>query len=457
MRLRQLWDDLKTSLWFRPALWVIGLGALALALTSLDENLERFLTPDQLSRLSLIFGGGPEAARTLLGAVSASMLTVATLAYSIAMVAIVQTANAFSPRILRHYLGDTVQQHVLGVLMGTFLYCLLVLRVVGRDAPGLFVPTLSITVAVVLALLSLASFIYFIHHVSHSIEVRHIVKIIRQEAEDLFDEVFPETLGRPWPQADPPPLPTTAPALVRATRPGYIQFIAPDEMLAVARDADVLVRLEPMPGDYVLPGLPLASVWPAEKLTERLADSLRGAVEFGSERTLAQDLLFSMRQLSDIALRALSPAVNDPSTAMNCMDVMGSLLTQMALHPPVTPYRCDADGVLRVIARGPTFDSMLDQAFNQIRHYAATDLACTWRLLEVCGQLGHTAPWPGQREALWRHVTMVARSADRHLDELHDRVEVNRRLREAAESLGQDATDYLLSLKPPESAIQAVP
>ena len=457
MRLRQVWDDLKTSLWFRPALWVVGLGALALALTNLDENLERFLTPDQLSQLTLIFGGGPEGARTLLGAVSASMLTVATLAYSIAMVAIVQTANAFSPRILRHYLGDTVQQHVLGVLMGTFLYCLLVLRVVGRDAPGLFVPTLSITVAVLLALLSLASFIYFIHHVSHSIEVRHIVKIIRQEAEDLFDEVFPETLGRPWTGQRLPCPPSTPPALVRATRPGYIQFIAPSELLGVAHQADLLVRVEPMPGDYVLPGLPLASVWPAEALTEDRADRLRAAFELGSERTLTQDLLFSMRQLSDIALRALSPAVNDPTTAMNCMDVMASLLTQMALHPPVTPYRCDDDGVLRVIARGPTFETMLDQAFNQIRHYAATDLACTWRLLEICGQLGHTAPLPSQRDALWRHVTMVARSADRHLDELHDRVEVNRRLQEAAASLDQDPTEYLLSLKPPESAIQATP
>ena len=454
MRRRIFGDELRRNIWFRPTLWVITLGLLALILTATDRRISQH---ELYEDAPWLFHGGADGARAMLGAIGASMLTVATLAYSIVMLAVVQAANAYSPRILRQYLADTAQQDVLGILMGTFLYNLLVLRMVRVTERGSFVPSLSVNVALLLLLLSIGAFIFFIHHVAHSIEVRHIVGIIQAEAKGLLAEVFPEGLGTPWPGDEPPAVADGVPGVIAAAGGGYVQFIDPDGLLAAVMRAGAVARLERTTGDYVLPGMPLASIWPAEAATDDLTSTLREAFRLGRERTLVQDLHFALRQLSDIALRALSPAVNDPSTAVNCIDVLATVLVEMARRPPVSPYRCGPDGRLRVIARGPTLETALEQAFQQVRHYAATDPACTVRLIEALGEIGLAAASPSARAALWRHVGMVARSADRHLDEPHDRATINDRLARAAEMLGQDMQPLLLDLTAPESAIQATP
>ncbi len=451
MRLRKLLDDLQTTLWFRPAVWVAGLGLLALLLIAVDERYAGAESYTSIQWLPWVFTGGADGARTMLGSISATALTVATLAYSVIMVAVVQMANAFSPRILRQYLADSGNQHVLGILIGTFLFSLLVLRVVRSTNESSFVPAISVTVAIILALLSIVAFLYFLNRVAHSVEVRHVVHLIYKEGEELSDEIFPATLGKPWEGDHAPALPDGQPAIIIAPSSGYVQFIAPDELLSAVSKADVVVQLESLTGDYVLRNTPLATVWPAEGLDEHLTEAIQHAFQLGRERTAVQDLLFVIRQLNDIALRALSPAVNDPTTAESCIDILGALLLKVAEQTPISPYRCDENGQLRVIAYGPTFEAMVDSAFNQIRHYAANDLICTWRLIEVCGEIGYVATQPDKQAVLWKHIRMVARSADYNLSEPNDRSEVNQRLVIAARLLNQDPRPILLDIEIPRS------
>jgi uncharacterized membrane protein len=444
MRFRKLWDDLASGLWFRPMLWSIGLGLLALILVALDRHLTR--TAIQLN-LPWLFTGGPESASIILVSIGTTALTVATLTFSIIMVAVVQTANAYSPRILRQYLADTANQDVLGILVGTFVMSLLVLRATTTTADEPFIPSLSVTASIFLALVSIGAFLYFISHVAHSIEVDDIIKLSMGEAEALLPELFPGTLGMAWPGTTAPPLADELGASVVAELGGYIQFIEPAEVLAAAERADVVVRLERLTGEYVLPGMPLAMVWPSTGLTAELTEALQRAVHRGSERTLVQDLYFGVRQISDIALRALSPAVNDPTTAVNCVDALARLLVGLAQRGPISPYRAGSDGTLRVIASGPTFGATLDLAYTQIRHYGVNDFAITLRLIEVCGQIGYVATREEEREALWQHVSMVARGAVARFHEPAEQGAINERLVAAAAVLKREVEPLLLRPK----------
>jgi uncharacterized membrane protein len=231
-----------------------------------------------------------------------------------------------------------------------------------------------------------------------------------------------------------------------------LQYIDSEALLAAAIKYDRLIRVERQIGDYVLSGTPLVHVWPAGPPDKSLSKIVCDIFRLGTERTMVQDILFGVHQLSDIALRAISPAVNDPSTAVNAIDALGTMLVKMVQLPPVSPYRCDEAGQLRVVAFGPNFESMLNLAFNQVRQYAANDYACTIRLIEVCGEIAYAARQPADRVALWRHVSMVARSAARNFIEPNDRIEINRRLRAAAGIMQQEVTPLLLSIDRPVDA-----
>lgn len=440
MKLRILWDDLQSSLWFVPTLWIGSLGVLALLLIGLDQRLS-YLELHRL--LPWLFIDGAEGARTMLGSIGTAMLTVATLAFSIIMLGVVQMANAYSPRILRQYLGDTDNQHVLGILIGTFLYSLLVMRVVRSTDESLFVPTISVTVAILLALLSTAAFVYFVNHVAHSIEVSAVVTSIQRESQEVLEVLYPNNGPSLLPDELESPLAWDS-LTIPSRYSGYIEAVAVKGLVAAAREAGGRVRVERSVGDYVLAGTPLATIWAAAAEQEGLGRAVYGQITLGSERTMVQDLAYGIRQLSDVALRAISPAVNDPSTAINCIDVLAALLAELLHRSPLSPYYHDEQGTLRLIVPHPTFETLLDLAFNQIRQYAANDYACTLRLLEVCTDLASLAMRPSERVALWKHIVMLGRSADRHLHEPWDRDQVNQRLRRAAHTLGQEPRALLL-------------
>lgn len=444
MHLRKIWENLRSSLWFRPVLWVGALALLALLLIIIDRSLAPSSQP--LVSLSWYFASDAAGARTILGSIATGMLTVTTLAFSIMMVAVVQTANAYSPRLLPQYLGDSANQHVLGILIGTFLYCILVLRAV-RSTPDIqFVPLLATNVAVLLALVATGAFIYFINHASHSISVSNVIRLIYKATNRLIEKenIFPENVGEPWTGAEPPPLPSAPPTILEAEGGGYVDLIESENLLAAAIAAGVVIRLECTIGDFVLPGRPLVTVWPQESIDEELASTVRDTIHLGKQRSLVQDLLFGIHQLSDVAVRALSPGINDPTTAVQCIDTLALLVSRWMKHERVSPYRC-YQGKLRLVAPTPTFAEVLDNAYAQIRYYGLGDMETTLRLLEVYGHLSSLTSERGEKAILWEHVERLLETAAQAITGAGDRARINRQLTITAKAFARDV--YPLALE----------
>lgn len=445
MPLVRIWDSIRSSLWFRPAGWVLLFGMLAYVLTAIDEQTGGVYTE---AGIPWYFRGGPEGARTILSIIGTGVLTVTSLTFSIIMVAVVQTANAYSPRILSDYLAEPAHQHVLGILVGTFLYALLVLWDVRSIEDGVHVPSLSVTVAIILSLVSVGAFIFFIHYVSHSISVGNVVSLIVDEAEESLETLFPENLGEGWTGEDQPPLPDGKTAKIAADGSGYVTYIDGNRLLAAAGESDAVVHLEKTIGDYVFHDVLLATVTPAEALNDELAQKLHSAFHLGKERELRQNFLYGVRQLTDIAVRALSPGINDPSTAEQCIDALVNLIAKLARHTPVSPYRCDDEGNVRVVVRSVTLAEVLKQSFGKMRAYVGGDPTTIERLIRACGELGFATDHPADQMALWSQVTMLANVADRSLSERADREAINEVLWQAAEILEQDAHLLLMEREP---------
>ena len=430
--LRALWDDLQSSLWFRPTLFTLIAVMLAFVSTAVDQR----MTPPEFLNTDA------NSARALLSAIASSMLTVTSLTFSIIMVALVLASQQFSPRVLRNYMSDHVSQNVLGIFIGTFVFTLLVLGRINEQEPTPFVPVFSILFSFVLTLLSVGGFIYFVHHMAKTIHVSDITMRVARHTVALLDE--PLLQLDPFPQTAAAATSMQQGAAVPALHPGYVQAIDFHGLLLVAVEKDVVVRLARLVGDYVPQGALLLDVFPASALDEALCKTLYHHIDIGEERTMFQDVRFGVRQLVDIALRALSPAVNDPTTAVNCIDHLSNILIQAAQRPdPATHYQDEA-GALRVITPVVTFVDLVDLSFAQVRHYAQRDLSVTVRLLQVLAEVARFTESPQRQQALWRHAAMISRGANKGIQEPLDREQVNEAIVQLAEQLGERPQALLL-------------
>lgn len=437
----QKWiDDLESSLWLRPTVWLVSMAVLAVALITIDRL---FLLDEIRALLPWFLKSGGEEARTMLGAISTGMLTVTSLAFSLTMVTVVQTANAYSPRILRQYLGDTHNQHVFGVLIGTFLYSLLVLRAVRSGENTEFVPVLATNMAIILSVIATGALIYFINHVSQSIKVSNIIQLIFAHTKETAATLFPENVGQPWIDAV-PELPQRDPIVLTSEQSGYIQLFDPDSVLHTAAEGELLIRAAYIVGDYVLEDAPLVEIWSDQALTEEQKNTIRRAFILGRERSFTQDVRFGLRQLSDIALRAISPAVNDPTTTINAIDSLASLLSQLMKHGRIIPYRCDDSGRLRLIFPDLTFADLLEEAYMQIVHYGLHDYMIFSRLIEICGQLGASTDDTGYHQDLWEFVVMMMQKCDSAEHGSMEQRRINERLQQTAAKLKQDPEPHYL-------------
>ncbi len=448
---------LQQKFWFRPGLWTLALGTLAVLVAIMDSH----LVPDNPStRYAWLLLGNVDGARTMLGSIATAMLTVTSLTFSIFMLAIVQTANAYSPRILNEYINDTANQHVLGIMIGTFLYSLITLRDVRSIADRDTIPVLTVNVALLLSLLAIFAFIFFLNHISQSIKVSNIIQLLLSGAQKNLQELFPSTIGKDWPLEKSVSLPSTSGMVVVAEGSGYIQRFDGDKLMDMATQDDLLIRLDCTIGDYIFDGTPLATVWPTTASNEDTSNEdtsnedqrtkMRQAVSVGTERSVTDDLLFDLRQLSDMAIRALSPGINDPTTAVSCVDAQTTLLIQLLPHLSISAYRCDEDGALRIIAPVLTFEEIVRQGFDQIREYGTNDVATTVRLLHACGEIAKFAPCAQHQLVLWQFVRDVAESAGSKLEGATNRGSINRQIKKTGALFQQNFRPLLLSDSSPD-------
>jgi uncharacterized membrane protein len=433
-----VWDRLRSSLWFLPALMAVATVALSFATVALDER----VTDEWLKELGWTYSGGAEGASLMLSTVAGSMIAIAGTVFSMTLVALSLASSQLGPGLLRNFMRDTGNQLVLGTFVATFLYCLLVLRTIRRADETVFVPQLSVSIAILLAIISLGVLIYFIHHVSMSIQTDEVIARVGKHLIEGIDRLFPGHLGEPGPLCPATSIDTRLPegfeggaGPVDAEQDGYLQRIDADALMALAEQEDLLLRLERRPGHYLVKGSPLVMVWPADRVTDDLAIRLNAAFAVGHQRTSAQDVEFHVNQLVEIAVRALSPGVNNPFAAIACVDRLGSGLCRLAERDTPSTHRFDTQGRLRLVAAGPTFAGILDASFNPIRQSARSNPAVLIRLLESIGQIAGAVHRSQDRIALARHATMLARAARQALPEPDDRDAVQARFEIALDAL----------------------
>lgn len=406
MQLRKIWASARDSLWFLPSVWVLGSGALAFVLIAVDNA-----TPDFASDYPLIFGGGAEGARGLLSSIASSMITVAGVTFSITLVALQLASSQFSPRVLRNFMSDRATQVVLGSFLGTFTYAILVLRSIRTEAVDTetFVPSLSVSVGVVLALIALGMLVYFIHHMATQIQISTIIATIADETTELIRAEWRDEETDPDSHHD--SVPERPARVITARRSGNLQLVDHEGLGKVAAELDIAVRLEVRPGEWVQDGAALFSVWPAETVDDALADRLSDHLTVGDQRSLEQDVAFGIRQLVDVALRAISPGINDPTSAADCIQRVGQVLVAAGMRDQ--PERCvhDDDGSLRVLVPHRDFDELTELAFDQMRQYGHGNADVLVTMLDTLYVVASALP-PARRVPLQRQATLIGKGIE---------------------------------------------
>jgi uncharacterized membrane protein len=429
-RLLHFWEKLKTSYWFVPAIMLLAAAGLALVMLTIDAAY--FAEPREIWWL---YAGGTEGARTLLATVAGSIITVTGVVFSISTAVLAQVSSQFGPRILRNFMRDPGNQVTLGTFVATFVYCLLVLRSIG-GSNDTAVPHLAVTVAVLLSVASIGVLIYFIHHVSFTIQAPQVAAAVWSDVDDALDRMFPENLGRGLAPSEgqgetafPPDFDQDSRAIA-APKTGYIQAVDEQDLMSVATRHDLRLKLLYRPGHFVIAGNPLVWGWPAGR-AEGCAAQIQQAFIVGRYRTPEQDVEFAIHQLVEIAVRALSPGINDPFTACNCVDWLGDALCRIADEELEPACRYDEQHVLRILVEAVTFAGAVGAAFNQIRQYGRTSAAVTIRLLEAISAVALRTRTEEQREALRRQAMIIERDSRAALTVEEDRQDVSNRFQTA--------------------------
>ncbi len=408
---------LRASLWFIPTLLVMAGVFWAIVLVEIDSRID----PQTWTRWPRLFGAGSDGARGMLETIAGSMISVAGTVFSITLVALSLASSQYTSRVLRNFMSDRTNQTVLGVFVGIFAYCLIVLRTIRAGDEGAFVPTLAVLVGVVLAFVGIGYLIYFIHHISTSIQASEILARIAGETIRGIDRLFPKELGDAPNATDAAPSvpPETRWHAVVAKRSGYIQEVDQGQLIACAQDRKSLVRMERGIGDFVIEGTPLASYSGADVPDESAIDRLRGVYSIGRQRTIDQDAAYGIRQIVDVALKALSPGVNDTTTGVMSLDHLGAILMKLVNRPMESPFRY-AEGKLCVLARGPNFGQFVGLAFDQIRQNAPGNVAVLFRLVEVLGLLLEQTAAHDRREILRAQLEAARECAVRTIPAIGD-------------------------------------
>jgi len=420
-KLRLLWESWRSSLWFVPTVLVLGAVVFAQGLIEIDRHIDRTNLQAQWPRL---FGAGAAGSRGMLTAIASSMITVAGVAFSITIVALALASSQYTSRILRNFMRDRASQAVLGAFVGIFVYCLVVLRSIRGGDEGAFVPSLAVLFAVALAFVGIGCLIFFIHHIASSIQAERIIQSAANETIEAIDRLFPAEMGEAT-GADISPAPEPLPGVqvwqsIPARRTGYIQGVDGDGLLGFAGAQNTVVRMERGSGDFVVEGSPLVSVAGGKQPDDETAAHLDALYTIGRQRTMAQDAGFGIRQIVDVALKALSPGINDTTTAVTCVDYLTAVLARLATRQFESPHRMD-EGELRVIARGSTFPGMLGEAFDQIRQNAAGNVKVLLSLLQALEVIAVRTQDAHRRQALLRQADLIAEVANRTIPAPRDR------------------------------------
>jgi uncharacterized membrane protein len=426
--------------YLRGALWVYPMAAVVVSLVA-GSLLSSIEVPSDSWLDPLLFQGTADDARTLLIGISGTMMSVITLVLGLTLVALQLSSTQFSPRLLRNFLRDRTNQRVLGVFVLTFVYSTAGLYTVGVDQ-GQRVdeyPRLAVTLAILLLFASLMVLVYFVHHVSHSIQIDAVMSRVERTTLQVIEHDLPQNDIVHGKDAIPPAWAVAVPSYAS----GYVQTVHPEPLLAAAVHQHACVSITPMVGEHVIAGGALAWVWhptPEERAPDvpEFVRAAHDSVRIGFERTAEQDAAFGMRQLADIAVKALSPAINDPYTGIQALEHIGVLLAALARRELGSQEVRDADGSLRVVVRGRDLAYYVELATGQVRRYGRHEPRVLRALLRVLDTTGRFCR-PEDRPTIAHHVQLVLEAGERAVVQAADLAPVLEHGRQVLERLGSPA------------------
>jgi uncharacterized membrane protein len=390
--------NLRGGFLIRPLTIALTLGCAGAFLSWLEEEFPA--TSAWVPTVLFPSHADPQVAQVILAGIAASIMTVVSIVFAILLMTLTLASMQFSPRIIVSFSRDRVTQWTLGIFLGTFLYCMAALPA-ARALPHPFAPVATVLGAMVLALICVGLLLFFIHHISQAISVNHIVDRIAEETEAMIDEIMP------WPHRldhhvkDAEPLrPNPSEVAILSDASGYIRFVDTRRLVGLAKYYHVTIRVLRRVGHFVPEGIPLMMVSKGNRLPPEGTAELLAAFDLGPTRTLQQDVEFGVLQIVDVALKAISPAVNDPTTAINCIDQLSRILIRFASREPPEDLLYDPPGIVRASIGSIHFGRLLEAALEQIRMYSKTDVAVSLRLLRALGDIAASTSDPEFRRIL---------------------------------------------------------
>jgi uncharacterized membrane protein len=405
---RNIWDRMSVNFLFIPGIMALGAVLLAWSMYWLDVQIPN----EVLNTSRFIISGSVGELRGYLFAMATAVLTTAGVVFTLLTLPLSTVAAQYGSRLLRIFLGDRTTQFVLGMFVATFAYCIfsaMGIPPVEIQPEG---PQITATIGLYLLIASFASLILLIQHISIMLQAPNIAAAAGVELMEVVRETnLPETRSgeyqRQTGRSPPYSLVEADAHPVRATETGYIQYVDPEYILPLAEKKDIVIRLMPKPGAFVRSGMVIALVWPADRVDNDLDNEIRNTFHFGNQRTPTQDVEYAVNQLTEMAVRAMSPAINDPFTAMTCLDYIGGGLALFVRQGAISPNIYDSHGQLRLVFDPVTFDELLSAAFDMLRHASSDNANVLLHMLETINVISQDTKLPEARQMLLRHVTLI--------------------------------------------------
>jgi uncharacterized membrane protein len=423
------WNELKATFWFTPVLIIIFSVLLAIGFVYIDQTIA--FSHEGLGRF--FFVKSVDSARTILSTISGAMIGVAGTVFSVTLVALTLASSQFGSRLIKNFMYVKLNQIVLGSYVSTYLYCLIVLNSIQGNNGFTFIPSLAIFMAIIAAIANIILLIVFIHQIAISIQAEKVISDISVFISKQVRVLFPEKMG------DEPDTEISLPVAtikseyanivsVKSPKNGYLQYIDSESLLNVITSCNALFEIYYRPGDYLVEDIEIGKLYTNEELEKDKLEKINFQFLIGKTKTVQQDLEFSIHQMVEIAARALSPGINDPFTAIACIDSLTAIMCYLAQAKFPSKYRVDDKKELRVITNTLDFEGVLDAAFNQIRQFSAGNTAVIIRLMEALLITHEFAKKKSRKKAVIKHVKMTLHVGKESIKEENDIKDLVKRL-----------------------------
>lgn len=421
-KIKYIWDILKGSFWFIPLSMVFVSILSAFVIPYIDS----LVGYKPSGFFNYFFSGGADSAKSILSTIAGAMIGVAGTVFSITLVALTLASSQFGSRLLRNFMYDRLNQIVLGSYIATFVYCLLVLRTVESDIDSVFVPNISVLFSIFLAIVNIILLVFFIHHIAMSIQADNVIAKINNTMLSNIKRLFPKELSEEEvgnsgkDEMSRLKKDLNIRTILRFDKNGYIKILNYDLICSIAKSHNLFVEIPHREGEFLVNKEELAVIYSKESIDDDIVSKIRGAFFVSSESVSKQDPEFFVKQMVEIASRALSPGVNDPFTATTCIDNLTAIICHLTGVDFPSSYRYDDEENLRLFVKTITFDGIMSLAFNQIRQYGESNPTIIIRLMESFIKINELSLLDIQRESVERHVMMIYKSARDTIKERND-------------------------------------